>query len=253
MPSFSYPLITEFLRSGLYKWAGDAHKFKKDKPYTELVTSPNNPDGLSREAVVNQNQGILIHDLAIKRFDLYQADDVVTIVEILGPFLCDLVWALIKDQEIAKKMTEFIVLSTIGVSKESQLRAAKVLQVMIESHKHRGNFKEGEAFFQYSYNLMSRRWKQLRDAVNKSKLFKLPDFPPGKCNFSGHTCTSKPAFAWMKCEGEVEDCESFLHDHKILTRSGKHFGESAKYVRVSVLAGDEVFDQFTERFSVGSS
>lgn len=57
------------------------------------------------------------------------------------------------------------------------------------------------------------------------------------------------AFAWLKCEGETEDCESFLRDYKILTRSGKHFGESPKYVRISVLPRDEVFDQFTERLA----
>lgn len=89
-------------------------------------------------------------------------------------------------------MTEFIVLSTIGVSKESQLRAAKILQVLSDSHENRSNFKENEAFFDHSYNLMARRWKQLRDAVRKSKLFSLPEFPHGKCTFSGRTFASQP-------------------------------------------------------------
>lgn len=89
-------------------------------------------------------------------------------------------------------MTEFIMLSTIGVSKVSELRAAKILQVVADSHEHRGNFKEDEAFFEHSYNLLARRWKQLREAVNKSKLFRLTDFPPGKCSFGGRTFTSQP-------------------------------------------------------------
>ncbi|KAH6809441.1 tryptophan aminotransferase related 2 [Perilla frutescens var. frutescens] len=253
----SYPLITEFLKSGLYKWAGDAHKFKKDKPYIELVTSPNNPDGLSREAVVNQNQGTLIHDLAYywpqyTSISSSPADhDIMlfTVSKSTGHAGTRLGWALVKNQEIAKKMTEFIVLSTIGVSKESQLRAAKILQVLSDSHEQRGSFKEGEAFFEHSYHLMVKRWKQLRDAVKKSKLFSLPEFHHGKCAFSGRTFASQPAFAWLKCEGETEDCESFLRDYKILTRSGKHFGESSKYVRISVLPRDEVFDQFTERLA----
>ncbi|KAL0318527.1 UNVERIFIED_CONTAM: Tryptophan aminotransferase-related protein 2 [Sesamum angustifolium] len=253
----SYPLITEFLKSGLYKWAGDAHKFKKDKPYIELVTSPNNPDGLSREAVVKQDQGILIHDLAYywpqyTSISSSPADhDIMlfTVSKSTGHAGSRLGWALVKDQEIAKKMTEFIVLSTIGVSKESQLRAAKILQVLSDSHEHRGGFKEVEAFFDHSYNLMARRWRQLRDAVKRSKLFSLPEFPHSKCAFTGRTFASQPAFAWLKCEGETEDCESFLRDHKILTRNGKHFGESPKYVRISVLPRDEVFDQFTERLS----
>lgn len=59
-----YPEVTDFLRSGLYKWEGDACKFDKDGPYIEMVTSPNNPDGFSREAVVNRDEGKLVHDLA---------------------------------------------------------------------------------------------------------------------------------------------------------------------------------------------
>lgn len=58
------------------------------------------------------------------------------------------------------------------------------------------------------------------------------------------------AFVWLKCEAEIEDCESFLRDkHKIIARSGKHFGGSSKYVRISVLPRDEIFDQFTGRLA----
>lgn len=60
----SYPVITDCLRSGLYKWEGDAQTFDKAGPYIELVTSPNNPDGFVRQSVVNRSGGILVHDLA---------------------------------------------------------------------------------------------------------------------------------------------------------------------------------------------
>ena len=61
---------TDFLRSGLYKWAGDAYAFDKDGAYIEVVTSPNNPDGNARESVVINNsanhvdQGKVVYDLA---------------------------------------------------------------------------------------------------------------------------------------------------------------------------------------------
>ncbi|KAK4399699.1 Tryptophan aminotransferase-related protein 2 [Sesamum angolense] len=48
----------------LFKWAGDAYKFDKDGPYIEMVNSPNNPNGVMREAVVNQAGGMVVHDLA---------------------------------------------------------------------------------------------------------------------------------------------------------------------------------------------
>ncbi|XP_075523602.1 tryptophan aminotransferase-related protein 2-like isoform X1 [Primulina tabacum] len=257
----SYPLITDFLKSGLYKWGGDANKFKKDKPYIELVTSPNNPDGFSRDAVVNRDQGILIHDLAYYWPQYtsisYTADhDIMlfTVSKSTGHAGTRLGWALVKDQDIAKKMTEFVVLSTIGVSKESQIRAAKILQVVSDSHEYRGDFNEGEAFFEDSHKLVARRWKQLRDAVSIVKIFSLPEFPLWHCTFTNSSFTTQPAFAWLKCESEIDDCESFLRHHKIRTRGGKHFGGDEKYVRISVLPRDKIFDQFIKRLSsIGSS
>lgn len=62
-----YPEETDLLRSGLYRWGGDAHAYNKhDQPYIEVVTSPNNPDGNIREPVVknNGNNGKLVYDLA---------------------------------------------------------------------------------------------------------------------------------------------------------------------------------------------
>lgn len=57
-------MITDCLKSGLYRWEGDAQAFDKAGPYIELVTSPNNPDGFVRQSVVNRSGGILVHDLA---------------------------------------------------------------------------------------------------------------------------------------------------------------------------------------------
>ncbi|KAK0587289.1 hypothetical protein LWI29_020640 [Acer saccharum] len=60
---YAYPSTTNFLKSG-YKWDEDAHSFRKDVTYIEIVTSPNNPDGFIRQSVVNRSEGILVHDLA---------------------------------------------------------------------------------------------------------------------------------------------------------------------------------------------
>ncbi|KAM7471277.1 hypothetical protein LguiA_009460 [Lonicera macranthoides] len=252
----SYPLITDFLKSGLYKWAGDAYKFSKDRPYIELVTSPNNPDGSTRQAVVNRNEGILVHDLAYYWPQYtpiaFPADhDIMlfTVSKSTGHAGTRIGWALVKDEGIAKKMTKYIELNTIGVSKDSQIRAAKILQAVSDNNGRVGNPREGETFFEYGYNLMAKRWKQLREAVNKSGLFSLPEFPPGMCTFSGRAFEPQPAFAWLKCESELEDCESFLRSHKILTRGGKHFGVSPKYVRISMLDRNEKFNLFAERLS----
>ncbi|RZC54520.1 hypothetical protein C5167_013379 [Papaver somniferum] len=123
-------------------------------------------------------------------------------------------WALVKDKDIAQKMTEFIELNTIGVSKDSQLRAAKILGAVSDSCTNSAN---SESFFEFGHRLMTQRWKQLRDAVRTSGLFSLPE-----------------------CEEDIEDCERFLGQHKIITRSGKPF------------RGDINFDKyglFVERLS----
>ncbi|XP_051136497.1 tryptophan aminotransferase-related protein 2-like [Andrographis paniculata] len=247
-----YQTIVEFLKSGLYTWGGDAYKFDKDKPYVEVVTSPNNPDGQSRSAVVNRRRGVVIHDLAYYWPQYtpitYRADhDIMlfTVSKSIGHAGSRLGWALVKDRKIAMKMTEFIMLSTIGVSKESQLRAAKIFRVVVDAHEHR----DSSAFFDHSYELMARRWCQLREVVEKSNLFSLPELPSGKCSFSGRTFTTQPAFAWLKCESKAEDCKGFLRNHKIIGRGGKHFGDSEKYVRISVVSRDKVFDKLTERLS----
>lgn len=61
----SYPSMTDYLKSGLYRWAGDAQSYNKEGgSYIEVVTSPNNPDGNVRHSTVNQTGGFLIHDLA---------------------------------------------------------------------------------------------------------------------------------------------------------------------------------------------
>ncbi|KAG4389902.1 hypothetical protein GLYMA_06G179000v4 [Glycine max] len=255
LPVMSYPSMTNHLKSGLYKWGGDAESYEKEGPYIELVTSPNNPDGHVRRSKVNRSQGFLVHDLAYywPQYTPISAPadhdlTLFTVSKSTGHAGMRIGWALVKDQEVAKKMTKFIELNTIGVSKDSQLRAAKVLRAVSDSWEQ-GNSKESESFFKFSHKLMANRWKQLRLVVERSELFSLPKFSPAFCTFFNQVLEPQPAFVWLKCEGNVEDCESFLRGYNILTRSGIHFGVSPKYVRISMLDTDENFNQFLDRLS----
>ncbi|XP_019463890.1 PREDICTED: tryptophan aminotransferase-related protein 2-like [Lupinus angustifolius] len=250
----SYPSMTDFQKSGLYKWGGDAKSFDKDGPYIELVTSPNNPDGHTRQPVVNRSDGILIHDLAYywphyTPISTTSDHDITlfTVSKSTGHAGMRIGWALVKDQEVAKGMTKFIELNTIGVSKDSQLRAAKVLKLVSDSTEQEKS--QELSFFKYSYEIMEQRWKQLRASVEANGLFTLPNFPPEFCTFFNKETENLPAFAWMKCEKDIEDCQSFLGEHRILSRGGKHFGVSQRYVRVSMLDTDENFNLFINRLS----
>ncbi|KAK1269357.1 Tryptophan aminotransferase-related protein 2 [Acorus gramineus] len=253
----SYPAVTDFLKSRLYKWAGDACGFPgDDSPYIELVTSPNNPDGFTRKAIVNGTCGKTVHDLAYY-WPQYTAiteeadHDIMlfTVSKSTGHAGTRIGWALVKDEEVAKRMTKFIELNTIGVSKDSQLRAARILKAISDGHEWQ--VTDGtERFFEYGRRMMTDRWERLRVVVRSTGRFSLPEFTPASCKFAGETTETHPAFAWLKCEMEgVEDCESYLKSHKILTRSGKHFGVDIKHVRVSMLDKDEIFDLFLERLA----
>ena len=96
-----------------------------------------------------------------------------------------------KDPVVATKMTKFIELNTIGVSKDSQLRAAKVIKAVSDSCEE-GNTKDGESFFKYSYEVMAQRWKQLREAVEGNGLFTLPKFSPAFCTFFNQETEPQP-------------------------------------------------------------
>lgn len=255
----SYPLITDCLKSGLYKWRGEVDDFNKEAPYIELVTSPNNPDGSIREAVFNGSGQILVHDVAYY-WPQYtpissKADhDIMlfTLSKSTGHAGMRLGWALVKDEAIAKKMVKFIEISSIGVSKDSQVRAAKIMDVINDSYEDSKTSNESKRFFDYAREEMAKRWSQLREVVNNGQAFSLPTLPVGECNFSHQTFATQPAFAWLKCE-QVDDCESFLKKHKILTRGGVHFGSSKKYVRASLIGHEEDYNEFIRRLSLINS
>ncbi|PON96702.1 Trytophan aminotransferase, partial [Trema orientale] len=177
----SYPTMTDYQKSALHKWAGDSRSFNQMGPYIELVTSPNNPDGFIRHSCVNRSGGALIHDLAYywpqytpMTFPADNDLSLFTVSKSTGHAGMRIGWALVKDPEVAKKMTKFIELNTIGVSKDSQLRAAKVLEVVADTCEQSGGSEFRESFFEFSYRLMAERWQQLRETVNNSNgLFSL--------------------------------------------------------------------------------
>ncbi|XP_038704980.1 L-tryptophan--pyruvate aminotransferase 1 [Tripterygium wilfordii] len=251
----SYEEETTFLLSGLYKWAGDAYTFDKDEPYIELVTSPNNPDGTIREAVVNRAEGKTIHDFAyywpqFTPITCAVDQDIMlfTLSKSTGHAGSRIGWAIVKDKEVAKRMTKFMEISSIGVSKESQVRASKILGVVAEDCERFGCADDSNNFFVYSKRTMAERWEKLRKVVKGSEVFSLPKYPQEYCNFSGEFSEASPAFAWLKMK-EDEDLEGILKGQKVLTRSGRRFGVDERYVRISMLHQEDAFKIFLERLT----
>ncbi|CAH2066590.1 unnamed protein product [Thlaspi arvense] len=249
----TYVEETTYVRSGMYKWEGDAWRFDKKGSYIELVTSPNNPDGTIRETVVNRpddDEAKVIHDYAYywphyTPITRRQDNDIMlfTFSKITGHAGSRIGWALVKDKEVAKKMVEYIIVNSIGVSKESQIRAAKILKVLAETCK-----SETESFFEYGREMMKNRWEKLREVVKESDVFTLPKYPEAYCNFFGKSLESYPAFAWIGTKEET-DLVSDLRRQKVMSRAGERCGSDKKHVRVSMLSREDVFNVFLERLA----
>ncbi|XP_028769387.1 L-tryptophan--pyruvate aminotransferase 1-like [Neltuma alba] len=255
-----YPDETDLVRSSLYKWSGDAKEYDKSEAYIEIVTSPNNPDGSIRTPVVSNRRGVegkLIHDLAYYWPQYtpitHKADQdlmLFTFSKCTGHSGSRIGWAIVKDIDMAKKMTTFVVLNSIGVSKESQTRAAKIMEVLCNSYE---NFKLGsknsELFFEYSKCLIKERWGKLREVIKQSDYFILPNFPKAYCNFTNESSETYPAFAWLMHKKD-EDGVGYLEKKlKVLARSGNRFGSGPRCARINMLSRDEDFDEFLRRLS----
>lgn len=96
-----------------------------------------------------------------------------------------------KDKAVAKRMVKFMEHSSIGVSKESQLRAAKILRTICESYISFWPNKSDD-FFEYAQRLMAERWKRLREVVKCSEIFSLPEYPQEYCTYTGRFTAPHP-------------------------------------------------------------
>jgi L-tryptophan---pyruvate aminotransferase len=102
-------------------------------------------------------------------------------------------WALVKDRGIAQKMTKFIELNTIGVSKDSQLRAAKVLKAVSDGYELPAGTKPAHhRLFDFGRHKMVERWSMLREAAAASGIFSLPEETSDHCNFTKEMAATNP-------------------------------------------------------------
>ena len=84
-------------------------------------------------------------------------------------------WALIKDEAVYEKMMRYVELNTIGVSHETQLRALKLLKVVLEKG-------DGREIFEFAHATMRDRWKRLNQVVSNTQHYSLQHIPPQFCN-----------------------------------------------------------------------
>jgi hypothetical protein len=73
-------------------------------------------------------------------------------------------------------MLQHTVTSNLGVSRDTQLRALKLLNVVVQGR--------GREIFEFAYNTMRKRWESLNKAISVSNRFSLQKNEPQYCTFS---------------------------------------------------------------------
>lgn len=84
-------------------------------------------------------------------------------------------WAIVKDEAVYEKMLTYMDMNTMGVSREAQLRALKLLDVVLEG--------DGKELFQFAYSTLKDRWRRLKQIISESKRFSLQNLSPQYCTF----------------------------------------------------------------------
>ncbi|KAL4311882.1 hypothetical protein GQ457_01G012760 [Hibiscus cannabinus] len=253
VPYYSlYKVQPEYFNSEIFKFEGDAYTWKNRSdagPSTnviEFVTSPNNPDGQLNKAIVGGPNVKTIYDRAYywPHFTPIPAPAdgdlmVFTLSKLTGHAGSRFGWAVVKDESVFNRMISHMQINSMGVSRDTQLRAFKLLKAIQE---------EGTGIFDFAYRTMKTRWERLSATLSLSNRFSLQRFNPQYCSFYNEIRGFSPAYAWVKCEREEDkDCYAVLKAANIIGRPGNVFGSEDRYVRLSLVRNQDDFDILIHR------
>ena len=136
-------------------------------------------------------------------------------------------------------MTEYITISSIGVSKESQFRAAKIIEVVCNGSQNVVGSVKSENFFEYGRKILSKRWQKLRETIQNSEYLILPKYPQEYCLFSGKLAetlsgTYMLCSIYMKMQHIIYSIQAFfpiLLEKKIHTKYYFHIKNCIKLIK----------------------
>ncbi|KAF9599653.1 hypothetical protein IFM89_001599 [Coptis chinensis] len=254
-----YPLYeaqTKYFNSMEFKWKGNASLWKNRSDssgtFVEFVTSPNNPDGRLMKQVLKGPSSKTIFDHAYywPHFSAIPtaADEdlmIFTLSKLTGHAGSRFGWAFVRDENIYKRMQMYISLSSMSVSRDTQLRALKLLKVVLKEN--------GKDLFEFGPKTMRNRWERISRSFSSSKRFSFRNlslniaiiFKISQDHHQRLLTYSWPsaAYAWIKCErAEDQDCNAVLKTASIIGRGGSIFNAESRYVRLSLIKSQDDFD-----------
>ncbi|KAL5122864.1 Tryptophan aminotransferase-related protein 4 [Glycine soja] len=248
-----YPLYrtqTQLFNSRDFSYEGDTSLWKNNTDsnsrFIEFVTSPNNPDGKLTKRVLEGPNVKTIYDRAyywphFTAIPSLADEDLMlfTISKLTGHAGSRFGWAIIKDEAVYQKMLIYLQLNTIGVSRDVQLRALKLLDVIVEG--------DGKEIFQFAYSTMRDRWIRLKKVISESKRFSLQKLSPR--TFFKRVRDPSPAYAWLKCERQEEsNCYEILEAAGIIGREGSDYSADNRYLRLSLIKSQDDFEILINKF-----
>lgn len=99
---------------------------------------------------------------------------------------------MLKDKAVYERMERYLKLNTMGVSRETQLRALKLLKVVIQG------LGGEEDIFEFGYQTMRKRWERFSKMISVSKRLSLQKIPPQYCIFSQKVKEASPGNSQSK-------------------------------------------------------
>ena len=214
-------------------------------PVIEMVTSPNNPDGLSRAPAVAPSP----HTSTVMDYAYYWPHFVAigapvappnrtvglfTLSKLTGHASTRIGWALTPDADVAAAMRRFVQVSTLGVPRESKSRAATLLEHVNE---------HGGEILSFARDLMLGRWERLEACFASSTSFSLQarEVASRDSWSAADGYAPSPAYAWIQ-QLDGGDATASMRAAGIVGRSGAKYGATDAYVRLELLMREATFD-----------
>nr|BAA20358.1 alliinase [Allium tuberosum] len=246
---------TSYFDNKGYEWKGNAANYVNDpnpNQFIELVTSPNNPEGNLRKAMIVGSTAIYDMVYYWPHFTpiTYKADEDImlfTMSKYTGHSGSRFGWAIIKDENVAIKLVEFMSKNTEGTSRETQLRTLILLKEVIAMIKtHKGTPKDINFF---GFQHLRQRWEKVTELLDQSnKRFSYQHLNQSEhCNYMRMKRPPSPSYAWVRCNwpGE-ENCSEVFKEGGIITQDGPRFEAGSQYVRLSLIKTNDDFDQMMD-------
>lgn len=86
-------------------------------------------------------------------------------------------WALIRDEKVAKKAYDYVLMSIMGASRDTQLRMLKIIKVIL------ANLHGKDDIFAFGYDVMRSKWRRLNTVASRSRRISLQKIPPQYCTY----------------------------------------------------------------------